>query len=69
MESYSELPELAARPNVTVVAADRARCRTGSGPGEVMERIREFFYSESSAPAPPRMTTALRASRARTAEP
>lgn len=49
METYSELPELAARPNVSIHGLPTGALPHWERPGEVMERIREF-YAGSVAP-------------------
>ncbi len=53
MESYQELPELAGRPNVAVVALPTGSLPHWERPGEVMERIRDFYAQHESAVAAP----------------
>ncbi len=43
MESYTELPELKARPNATVFALPTGALPHWERPGEVTERVREFY--------------------------
>jgi hypothetical protein len=43
MESYTELPELAARPNVTTVGLPTGALPHWERAGEVMDRIDEFY--------------------------
>ncbi len=50
MESYTELPELAARPNVSVIALPTGSLPHWERPGEVSERIKEFFERQDAAP-------------------
>jgi pimeloyl-ACP methyl ester carboxylesterase len=51
MESYQELPEFAHRPNVTVHALPTGSLPHWERPGEVMERIREFYQQSGGAGA------------------
>ncbi|HEV2131282.1 MAG TPA: hypothetical protein VGR27_09270, partial [Longimicrobiaceae bacterium] len=50
MESFTELPELAARPNVSIVALPTGALPHWERPGEVSERIEEFFERQAAAP-------------------
>jgi len=49
MESYAELPALAARPNTTVVSLPTGAFPHWERPGVVMERINEFYAQIDSA--------------------
>ena len=50
MESYTELPELAARPNVDVLALPSGSLPHWERPGVVVDRI-NAFYEQADAPA------------------
>lgn len=52
MESYTELPELSARENVTVVSLPTGSLPHWERPGDVMERITEFFAMQDSPGRP-----------------
>lgn len=60
MESFTELPELAARPNVSMSALPTGALPHWERPGEVTDRIKEFFERQDAAPqesAPPGAAT------------
>ncbi len=56
MESYGELPELAERPGTSVVALPTGALPHWERPGEVTERIKEFYARQSAAGAEPSST-------------
>jgi pimeloyl-ACP methyl ester carboxylesterase len=49
MESYLELPELAARPNISVHSLPTGSLPHWERAGDVMERIRDFYERQSAA--------------------
>jgi pimeloyl-ACP methyl ester carboxylesterase len=53
MESYRELPEFAERPNVTVHALPTGSLPHWERPGEVMDRILEFYQQTVGVPTAP----------------
>lgn len=53
MESYTDLPELRGRPNVTVVSLPTGSLPHWERPGDVMERIQDFYAQREPAAAGP----------------
>jgi pimeloyl-ACP methyl ester carboxylesterase len=53
MESYTQLPELEARPNVSVFGLPTGALPHWERPGEAMDRIREFYARQEEPSASP----------------